>query len=65
VDEAPLIPRRILSGPRMAVYSHFDRGLRRLRTWLRQADGMDGRNFEFAVFSLLYVLGFDPVHPGP
>lgn len=64
VDEAPLIPRRILSGPRMAVYSHFDRGLRRLRTWLRQADGMDGRNFEFAVFSLLYVLGFDPVWLG-
>ncbi len=64
VDEVPLVPRRILSGARMAVYSHFDRGLRRLRTWLRQADGMDGRNFEFAVFSLLYVLGFDPVWLG-
>ncbi|MDK2463640.1 MAG: hypothetical protein QI223_02550 [Candidatus Korarchaeota archaeon] len=64
VDEVPLVPRRILAGARMAVYSHFDRGLRRLRTWLRQADRMDGRNFEFAVFSLLYVLGFDPVWLG-
>ncbi len=64
VDEVPLVPRRVLSGARMAAYSHFDRGLRRLRTWLRQADRMDGRNFEFAVFSLLYVLGFDPVWLG-
>ena len=64
VDQVSVYPRRVLSSERMSALSHFDRGLWRLRSWLRQSNGMDGRNFEYAVSALLYALGFDSLWIG-
>jgi len=64
VDQVSVYPRRVLSSERMSALSHFDRGLWRLRSWLRQSSGMDGRNFEYAVSTLLYALGFDSLWVG-